>query len=207
MNFSAWGTGQKIDEIAGNNSELNTPSQDGCPIQSPRRAQPLHGLELTVPGGRDSPRHLGLRSEHERSWAPCSQNTRRAGQIGRRRLLSDPRPGGGHLRDQGAPPGAAGWATSTSPATIQRRGWTEPRGSRLRSGGPNSARRTGPSYVKGRKGGVPLLLVELCDRPGRHLCQQEAGGRGLRLLAVPKCGRAERCGSERHPAERAEGRQ
>jgi hypothetical protein len=33
--FSAWGQAQKIDEIGGNSSELNTPFQDGCPIQSP----------------------------------------------------------------------------------------------------------------------------------------------------------------------------
>ena len=50
MNFSAWGTAQKIDEIAGNNSELNTPFQDGCPIQSP------NGLSLYMasnrPGGQ-----------------------------------------------------------------------------------------------------------------------------------------------------------
>jgi WD40-like Beta Propeller Repeat len=48
-NFSGWSTAQKIDEIGGNNSELNTPFQDGCPIQSP------DGLRLymatTRPGG------------------------------------------------------------------------------------------------------------------------------------------------------------
>jgi hypothetical protein len=48
-NFAAWGGAQKIDEIAGNSSELNTPFIDGCPIQSP------DGLSLyiasTRPGG------------------------------------------------------------------------------------------------------------------------------------------------------------
>jgi hypothetical protein len=33
--FSPWGPAQKIDEIDGNNAELNTPFLDGCPIQSP----------------------------------------------------------------------------------------------------------------------------------------------------------------------------
>ena len=51
-NFSAWGSAQKIDEIGGNSSELNTPFMDGCPIQSP------DGLNLymasTRPGGRGS---------------------------------------------------------------------------------------------------------------------------------------------------------
>ena len=28
----SWGPAQKIDEIAGNSAELNTPLQDGCPI-------------------------------------------------------------------------------------------------------------------------------------------------------------------------------
>jgi hypothetical protein len=48
--FSAWAPAQKIDEINGNSSELNTPSLDGCPIQS------ADGLSLYMasnrPGGK-----------------------------------------------------------------------------------------------------------------------------------------------------------
>ncbi|MCZ7590294.1 MAG: hypothetical protein M5U27_15840 [Gaiella sp.] len=48
--LAAFGSAQKIDEIAGNHADLNTPSVDGCPIQSP------DGLSLYVasnrPGGR-----------------------------------------------------------------------------------------------------------------------------------------------------------
>ena len=48
--FGPWGTAQKIDEINGNDPDLNTPSQDGCPIQSP------DGLKLYLasnrPGGK-----------------------------------------------------------------------------------------------------------------------------------------------------------
>jgi WD40-like Beta Propeller Repeat len=47
--FGSWNTAQKIDEINGNDPDLNTPSQDGCPIQSP------DGLKLYIatnrPGG------------------------------------------------------------------------------------------------------------------------------------------------------------
>jgi WD40-like Beta Propeller Repeat len=50
-NYSAWSTAQKIDEIGGNNSELNTPFQDGCPIQSP------DGLSLYIATTR--PRFAG----------------------------------------------------------------------------------------------------------------------------------------------------
>ena len=48
--FGSWSTAQKIDEINGNDADLNTPSQDGCPIQSP------DGLRLYMatnrPGGK-----------------------------------------------------------------------------------------------------------------------------------------------------------
>lgn len=48
--FAAFSSAQKLDEIAGNHADLNTPSVDGCPIQSP------DGLSLYVasnrPGGR-----------------------------------------------------------------------------------------------------------------------------------------------------------
>jgi hypothetical protein len=50
-NYSAWSTAQKIDEIPGNNSELNTQFQDGCPIQSP------DGLSLYIATTR--PRFAG----------------------------------------------------------------------------------------------------------------------------------------------------
>jgi WD40-like Beta Propeller Repeat len=47
---SVWSTAQKIDETGGNSPELNTPSLDGCPIQSP------DGLSLYMasnrPGGK-----------------------------------------------------------------------------------------------------------------------------------------------------------
>lgn len=47
---ATWMGAEKIDTVGGNNSELNTPSQDGCPIQSP------DGLSLYIasnrPGGK-----------------------------------------------------------------------------------------------------------------------------------------------------------
>lgn len=46
MHLSAWEPAQKIDEIAGNSAELNTPFLDGCPIQSP------DGLSLYLASNR-----------------------------------------------------------------------------------------------------------------------------------------------------------
>ena len=47
---ASWGTAQKIDTVNGNHQDINTPSLDGCPIQSP------DGLSLYVasnrPGGK-----------------------------------------------------------------------------------------------------------------------------------------------------------
>jgi hypothetical protein len=48
----SWSLAQKIDEIPGNSSELNTPYLDGCPIQSP------DGLSLYMASNR--PGGLGL---------------------------------------------------------------------------------------------------------------------------------------------------
>jgi hypothetical protein len=44
--FSSWASAQKIDEVNGNSSELNTPFVDGCPIQSP------DGLSLYMASNR-----------------------------------------------------------------------------------------------------------------------------------------------------------
>lgn len=46
MHFSDWALAQKVDAIAGNSSELNTPSLDGCPIESP------DGLSLYMASNR-----------------------------------------------------------------------------------------------------------------------------------------------------------
>nr|AYC79447.1 IPT/TIG domain, FG-GAP repeat-containing protein [uncultured bacterium] len=46
MQFSGWATALKIDDVGGNSSELNTPSLDGCPIQSP------DGLSLYIASNR-----------------------------------------------------------------------------------------------------------------------------------------------------------
>lgn len=50
MQLSGWAAAQKIDTFGGNSSEINTPSLDGCPIQSP------DGLNLYLasnrPGGK-----------------------------------------------------------------------------------------------------------------------------------------------------------
>jgi WD40-like Beta Propeller Repeat len=47
---SVWSAAQKIDEIGGNSAELNTPSLDGCPAQSPNA--PSLYMASSRPGGK-----------------------------------------------------------------------------------------------------------------------------------------------------------
>jgi hypothetical protein len=51
MQFSAWASAQNIETISGNSTEINTPSLDGCPIQSP------DGLSIYLASNR--PRFVG----------------------------------------------------------------------------------------------------------------------------------------------------
>jgi hypothetical protein len=79
----------EIDEIAGNNADLNTPAQDGCPIQSP------DGLSLYMaskPWRRQGwARHLGCdEGEHERSVGG-TRGPPRADQLVFGRLLPESR--------------------------------------------------------------------------------------------------------------------
>ena len=115
--FSAWEPAQKIDEIAGNSSELNTPFLDGCPIQSP------DGLSLYMASNR--PGGMGLldiwvaRRPHRHAPWGAPGEPGRAGQLGCGRLLSDARSAAAASSSSAGrrSRGAAGWATSTSRAT------------------------------------------------------------------------------------------
>ena len=85
--FSAWTTAQKIDEIGGNSSELNTPSLDGCPIQSPDRLS-LY-MASNRPGGQGL---LDIWVAHRTSKSAAFRCAREPGagdQLGRGRLLPD----------------------------------------------------------------------------------------------------------------------
>ena len=74
MQFAQWSTAQKIDEVGGNSSELNTPSTDGCPIQSP------DGLSLYTASNRPGA-PIGFQRA---SVSPCDGCMRTAGQRQRR---------------------------------------------------------------------------------------------------------------------------
>jgi WD40-like Beta Propeller Repeat len=147
-NFSAWGTPQKIDEIPGNSSELNTPFQDGCPIQSP------NGLSLyqasNRPGGEGG---LDIWVAHREStddpWG-APENLGAPVNSAADDFCPTPIQGGGlFFVSREANPGSCGqgdiYFTKKNPV----RGWAEPRNLGCAPNGPNTALdEQGPSYVE-----------------------------------------------------------
>ena len=149
----AWGLPQKIDEINGNSSELNTAYLDGCPIQSP------DGLSLYMASNR--PRYIGdtrtdldiwvahRRNKHAPFGAP--QNV--ASPVNTTADDFCPTP----IRDQGlffasrrVVDGACGGADIYFTRFNRRSGWSEPQhfGCQV-DGGPNGvADEQGPSYLR-----------------------------------------------------------
>jgi hypothetical protein len=149
--FSGWSTAQKIDQIAGNSSELNTSSLDGCPIQSP------DGLSLYMassrPGGKGGlDIWVATRARERDSWGepvnlpepinsaaddfcPTPLHADRLLFVSRR-VTTGVTCGMGDI-----------YLTRRHPA----HGWSEPQHLGCDPAGPNSALdEQGPSYVQGR---------------------------------------------------------
>lgn len=147
-NFSEWGTAQKIDEIAGNNSELNTPFQDGCPIQSP------DGLSLYMASNRPGGQGLldiwvAHRESTDDPWG-APENLGEPVNSAADDFCPTPVRGGGlFFVSREALPGSCGmgdiYFTRYNPTV----GWSEPRNLGCAPGGPNTALdEQGPSYVE-----------------------------------------------------------
>jgi hypothetical protein len=147
-NFAAWGGAQKIDEIAGNSSELNTPFMDGCPIQSP------DGLSLYIASTR--PGGLGLldiwvahRDSKGDPWG-APENLGEPINSAADEFCPTPVRGGGlFFVSREALPGSCGLGDIYFTRYNPVRGWSEPRNLGCAPGGPNTALdEQGPSYVE-----------------------------------------------------------
>jgi WD40-like Beta Propeller Repeat len=157
--FSAWGTAQKVDEIAGNSSELNTPSLDGCPIFSP------DGLSLYMASNR--PRFAGDTRTDLDIWVARREST--ASGFGAPVNLGAPinsiaddfcptpvRGGGLFFVSRRVTAEACGLGDVYFARRTQTGGWSEARHFACAPVGPNSALdEQGPSYVEA--GDQPLL--------------------------------------------------
>jgi hypothetical protein len=145
---SDWRPAQKIDEIAGNSSELNTPLVDGCPIESP------DGRSLYMASNR--PGGVGLLD----IWVARRPN--RHAPWGAPENLGEPvnsaaddfcptpiRHGGLFFVSREALPGSCGLGDIYFTRYTRKRGWSEPQHLGCAPDGPNSSLdEQGPSYVR-----------------------------------------------------------
>ena len=162
--FTAWAPAQKLDEVAGNNAEVNTPFLDGCPIQAP------DGLSLYMASNR--PGGLGgldiWVAAREREDAPWSAPVNLGAPVNSAADDFCPTPihgGGLFFVSREALPGRCGlgdiYFTRLNPA----HGWTEPERLACAPEGPNSALdEQGPSYIQGR------LYYSRTPRPSPATC-------------------------------------
>jgi hypothetical protein len=152
VDFSAWAPAQKLDEIGGNNSELNTPFLDGCPIQSP------DGLRLYLASNR--PRFAGDTRTDLDIWIARRASTSEP--WGAPKNLGEPvnspaddfcptpvRGRGLFFVSREALPGSCGQGDIYFTRFRRRHGWREPVNLGCAPTGPNSGLdEQGPSYVE-----------------------------------------------------------
>jgi hypothetical protein len=146
--LSAWAPAQKIDEIGGNDPELNTPFQDGCPIQSP------DGLSLYIASNR--PGGVGLldiwvarRPNRHAPWG-APENLGEPVNSAADDFCPTPVRGGGlFFVSREALPGSCGLGDIYFSRHFRTRGWGEPQHLGCAPDGPNSPLdEQGPSYVE-----------------------------------------------------------
>jgi hypothetical protein len=175
MNFSDWGTAQKIDEIGGNNSELNTPFQDGCPIQSP------DGLNLYMASNRPGGQGLldiwvAHRESTDDPWG-APENLGEPVNSAADDFCPTPVRGGGlFFVSREALPGSCGmgdiYFTRYNPTV----GWSEPRNLGCAPGGPNTALdEQGPSYVENDDRGYLFFSSSSAAVPGDIYVSRRVG--------------------------------
>lgn len=146
--FSAWAEAQKLDEIAGNDAELNTPFLDGCPIQSP------DGLSVYMasnrPGGLGG---LDIWVAHRASTSASFGAPMNLGQpvnSAADDFCPTPVRGGGlFFVSREALPGSCGLGDIYFARLNPAHGWSEPVHLACAPEGPNSVLdEQGPSYVE-----------------------------------------------------------
>lgn len=146
--FSTWAPAQKIDEIGGNSSELNTPFMDGCPIESPD-GRSLY-MASTRPGG------MGLldiwvarRPNRHAPWG-APENLGEPVNSAADDFCPTPIRGGGlFFVSREALPGSCGLGDIYFTRYTRKHGWSEPRHLGCAPDGPNSSLdEQGPSYVQ-----------------------------------------------------------
>ena len=145
--FSAWAPAQKIDEIGGNSSELNTPFVDGCPIESPD-GRSLY-LASNRPGGEGLlDIWVARRPNKNAPWGP-PENLGEPVNSAADDFCPTPIRGDGLFFVSREPlPGSCGLGDIYFTRYTKGHGWSEPQHLGCAPHGPNSPLdEQGPSYV------------------------------------------------------------
>ena len=171
--YTDWATAQKIDEIGGNSTELNTPSIDGCPIQSPD-GRSLY-MASTRPGGLGGiDIWVAHRASTDDPWG-TPENLGEPVNSPADDFCPTPVRGGGLLFvSREALPGSCGMGDIYFTRRNPVQGWSEPENLGCTwNGGPNSALdEMGPSYVEA--GGTDRLYFS--SGPDIYVSERQADG-------------------------------
>jgi hypothetical protein len=171
--FSTWTTAQKIDEIGGNSSELNTPLLDGCPIQSPDgRSLYMASTRTGGLGGIDI--WVAQRASTGEAWG-APENLGEPVNSAADDFCPTPVRGGGlFFVSREALPGSCGMGDIYFTRRNPVHGWSEPANLGCgTNGGPNSALdEQGPSFVE--VGGGALLYFS--SGPDIYVSERQADG-------------------------------
>jgi WD40-like Beta Propeller Repeat len=149
--FSPWAQAQKIDDVGGNSTELNTTALDGCPIQSP------DGLSLYMasnrPGGKGGlDIWVAHRPNRNAPW-DAPENVGEPVNSAADDFCPTPiRNGGLFFVSREALPGSCGLGDIYFTRYSRSSGWSEPQRLACAPDGPNSPLdEQGPSYVASSK--------------------------------------------------------
>ncbi len=146
--YSAWEPAQKIDEIDGNNSELNTPFQDGCPIQSP------DGRSLYMASNRPGGKGLldiwvAHRPNRHAPWGAPENLGEPVNSAADDFCPTPVKHGGLFFVSREALPGSCGLGDIYFTRYSRKHGWSEPQNLGCAPDGPNGELdEQGPSYVE-----------------------------------------------------------
>ena len=206
MHFSGWSAAEKVDEIGGNNSELNTPSQDGCPIQSP------DGLSLYLASNRPEGQGgldiwVARRASVDAPWG-APENLGEPVNSAADDFCPTPVRGGGlFFVSREALPGSCGLGDIYFTRLKRSGEWREPTHLACAPVGPNSALdEQGPSYVDADDAAYLYFSRSSATVPGDIFVSERRDG-GSFGPATPVAGLNDATANDIQPNVRKDGRE
>jgi hypothetical protein len=179
VQFSGWAQAQKLDEIGSNNSELNTPVLDGCPIQSPDGLSVF--LASNRPGGQGGLDIWVAHRDSTRLPFGAPENLGPEVNSAADDFCPTPVRGGGlFFVSRRADAGTCGLGDIYFTRLNPVHGWSEPVHLACAPAGPNSALdEQGPSYVEIDGGATLYFSRSSASVAGDIFASPMLGGAGF----------------------------